>query len=382
VRPIIAAHVAKSQILAIMENATQSLDITTHALSDADYESAIANAARRGVQVRIVFSDPSFGGRPENEASEFRVRVNALGHVDNIEVIFYENRKLQRGTNAHRPGQHAKLVLADTGTPNADGYIGDATLYTWQEGSAAGYQWCNSVGVGLRVRGPSIASLADFFRQLAEQQIPTVHNSPDSQLQLLSSRDSSNNLKESLLADLAAAQETVTVVQYSLQDSDVIRHLVWLSRTRPDVRIRVYLGRMYRRKGRISLPHNALAYMKLRAAGIDVRFVSDGLFVHGKGVFVDDVAHIGSADLTPRGLEANIEANLRLVSSKLTQELAARIDSLHQQGLAPQMRFFERCWVGAYGAIHTTIRGLLGVWNSRPSVSWKSVAVRPRDGKL
>lgn len=308
--------------------------------------------------MRILFSDPSYGGRPESEASVFRERINSLRGEDNIEVISYNNAQLQPGTSAHRPGQHAKLVLADTSLTTALGYIGDAALYTWKEHSSAGYDWHNSVGAGLLVNGPTVGELAHFFDQLAGQEIPRTRAGGNNHLQLLASRDADHNIRTALVEDIANARESVTVLQYSFQHEEIVQALLNLKIARPSVDIRVYLGRRYRKKKGVLFPFNMWSYLRLRSAGIDVRFASDGLFVHGKASFVDDISHVGSADLTDRGLMANVEANVRIHSKEVTDEFVSRIRCVHEQGLAPQVGLGERIWVNVYRMSHKRLLAL------------------------
>jgi phosphatidylserine/phosphatidylglycerophosphate/cardiolipin synthase-like enzyme len=99
---------SRTKITQVITGATTSLDIYNEELEDAPVLSAIADAAQRGVKVRVLCAKLSGTSGTDGNAAG-RDQINSAGGQAKVGTGLYI---------------HAKMVLADQGTPSALAYMG------------------------------------------------------------------------------------------------------------------------------------------------------------------------------------------------------------------------------------------------------------------
>lgn len=108
-----------NKLLALIDNAQFTLDIYNEKMSDLDIENALIQAARRGVKVRVILSPP--------------LNLNIMGqsYDFNLYDTFYSSPGIEyistNGVDVRLvplPYIHAKMILADQGTPFARAFLG------------------------------------------------------------------------------------------------------------------------------------------------------------------------------------------------------------------------------------------------------------------
>jgi phosphatidylserine/phosphatidylglycerophosphate/cardiolipin synthase-like enzyme len=99
---------SRTKITQVINGASTSLDIYNEELEDASVLSAIASAAQRGVQVRVLCAKLSGSGGADGNAAG-RNQINSAGGQAKVGTALYI---------------HAKMVLADQGTSSALAYMG------------------------------------------------------------------------------------------------------------------------------------------------------------------------------------------------------------------------------------------------------------------
>jgi phosphatidylserine/phosphatidylglycerophosphate/cardiolipin synthase-like enzyme len=327
VTPIVTADETRAATLSICQNAKQTLDLSTHALEDENYVAAIREAASRNVHVRILVSDPRYAGYSKKQCERIRARLDELAKLSNVEVRNYPNKWLQFGTSAFIPEFHTKILLAD----GKRGMVGDANLYHRPE----------NLGAGLLFEGALAANVEKFFSfGWAEAggavELTSPLNGAESQIEILNTRVSDRNIKRQLIDDIQNADKPVFLMQYLLSDPDVLAALIELRHRKPDLDIQVLLGRQYMTAKvlghDVRIPFNLKAYRDLTRAGINAALVSEDHFVHGKLAVIGSVTHLGSADLTLRGLEGNLETNLRIDSPEVAQHFVKTLRPFVDEG--------------------------------------------------
>lgn len=101
---------SQTQLLALINNATKSLDIENEEMADPTVTTALENAAKRGVTVHITMTNTN-----NQYASEFTALTSAGASV----ATYAANASLYI---------HAKVIIADTGTSAAKVFIGSENL--------------------------------------------------------------------------------------------------------------------------------------------------------------------------------------------------------------------------------------------------------------
>jgi phosphatidylserine/phosphatidylglycerophosphate/cardiolipin synthase-like enzyme len=104
---------SREKILGVINRATKTLEVYNEEITDKQSVNALVAAAKRGVVVRVIAADLNSGGRNENAPD--LVTLNANGAQAKTITSLYI---------------HAKMVLADYGTPDQVAYLGSENLGT------------------------------------------------------------------------------------------------------------------------------------------------------------------------------------------------------------------------------------------------------------
>lgn len=102
---------SRVKILGVIDHATKTLDVYNEEITDKQCINALAAAAKRGVAVRVIAADLESDGKNVNVPA--LVTLNASGAQAKAITSLYI---------------HAKMVLADYGTPDQVAYIGSENL--------------------------------------------------------------------------------------------------------------------------------------------------------------------------------------------------------------------------------------------------------------
>lgn len=326
VQPVLNALATKRAMLEVINGAKTTLQVTSDAITEKEYIEALSKASKRGVKVQIVLSHP--GAAPAK-----------LQNTENIQILNFPNRWLQFGTPQPFPEYHGKLLIAD----EKKVYIGDSNLSYFKE----------NIGAGALIEGPAVLDLVrSFFRAWSEaggkfKTDLTFPDKQDSDLKVLMTRYGDLNIKNAILKDLNQAKASIFLVQHLLNDPDILMSLMRLKAEKPKLQIQVLLGKkksILEVLGKeILYPFNLYAYRELRAAGVDARFAKEDNFIFAKLLIVDnEISHLGSADLSARSLEGNLETNVRIHSAQLASKVRTELQPLYDQAEVSEVSTKDR----------------------------------------
>ncbi len=301
-------------MLEAIAGARQSVALEIYTLEDSEigarFRSALAEAARRGVRVRVLVD--TFGSLELR--ADYLAPVNAAGG----DCRWFNPSELGRFTYR----DHRKLLIVDetvafvTGFNIGSAYDGDGVTEGWRD-------------LGVIVRGGFVGHLSHAFhgmfgaasfkhRRLARfrrQMLPQRIAIDDGDLFLLSPGRGRNPALDSLVRDVETAASVQLTSAYFL----------------PPRRLRDALCKAARRGTRIQLllPGKCdvkLAqmaargqYMRLLRAGAEI-YEYQAAILHAKRYILDDVVYVGSANLDLRSLNINYEILLRMVDRDLAGE--------------------------------------------------------------
>ncbi len=271
---------------------------------------ALTEAARRGVQVRVLVD--AFGSF--NLPDSFWDPLRRAGG----DCRWFNPLTLRRLTFR----DHRKLLVCD----DAVAFVGGFNIAAEYEGDGVVRGWRD---VGLRLTGPLVGSLAASFDELFERH--DFEHPPFTRLRPATTRRSlvcadgevllngpgrgPNAFKRALLRDLEAARDVQIVAAYFL----------------PIGRLRRALARTARRGARLELVlagksdvwlsqlATRALYRRLLIAGAAIHEYQPQV-LHSKLIVVDGAVYVGSANLDPRSLHINYELMLRLTQPAVVAE--------------------------------------------------------------
>lgn len=321
-------------MLEAIHGARQSVALEIYLLEDSEigarFRSALGDAARRGVRVRVLVD--TFGSL--ELPADYLSSVNAAGG----DCRWFNPSDLGRFTYR----DHRKLLIVDetvafvTGFNIGTAYNGDGVSEGWRD-------------VGLIVRGGFVGQLSQAFhgmfgaasfkhrrlarfrRHMAPQRI-TVDGGD---LFLLSPGRGPNPALDSLINDIERAATVQLTSAYFL----------------PPRRLRVALCKAARRGMRVQLLFPGICdvkmaqmaargqYMRLLRAGAEIHEYQPAV-LHAKRYILDDVVYAGSANLDLRSLNINYEILLRVVDGDLAGEGRASFE----EDLARSTRILPETW--------------------------------------
>lgn len=102
---------SRAKILGVINHATKTLDVYNEEINDKECISALVAAAKRGVSVRVIAAD--LDGNGKNKNAPTLKTLNAAGAQAKTITSLYI---------------HAKMVVADYGTPDQVAYLGSENL--------------------------------------------------------------------------------------------------------------------------------------------------------------------------------------------------------------------------------------------------------------
>ncbi|MBK8475038.1 MAG: hypothetical protein IPL39_01665 [Opitutaceae bacterium] len=307
--------------LRAIDGARSSVCMETFYFSDSDighrFQSALAAAARRGVDVRLIVDAI---GSFELGRGYFAELVAAGG------TMRWFN-KLRLASFSFR--DHRKLLVVDdtqafVGSCNiAPEYGGDGIAAGWRDG-------------GVSVHGPVAAVLAaEFARQWERatgrhwtfphgglrQQVP-ADGGREVEALFIKPGFGRNPLREALWQDLATAKDVAITAAYFL----------------PPHRLRDRLAQAVARGARVRVllaGKSDVRLMQLASRSLYRRLVQKGIelweyqpqVLHAKTIVVDDIVFVGSSNLDPRSLRINFEIMLRIRNAALADAIRQQFEA-------------------------------------------------------
>lgn len=106
---------SRSKILGIINSAKTSLEVYNEETGDKESMQALINAAKRGVTVRFITADLTHNGMDGNAAERQVLNQNGVQAKAGPQPLYF----------------HAKMVLADYGTPGEDAYTGSENFSSY-----------------------------------------------------------------------------------------------------------------------------------------------------------------------------------------------------------------------------------------------------------
>lgn len=296
------------------------------------FRQALVEAARRGVQVRVLVDTFGSIGLADSYWKPLR---DAGG------IFRWFNPRLRPGCRDHR-----KLLVVDEsisilgGFNIAADYFGDGVTRGWRD-------------LGLKCVSPSLAAeLADGFDSMFDPAAPlprrahllrrarheTSHQDGHWRLILSGPGWGHHPLKHTLAADLAAAKTLRIIAAYFLPTRPLRREIIRAARAGRSVQL-ILAGRSDVKLAQLANRH---LYRNLLRAGVEIHEYQPQI-LHAKLLILDDVVYAGSANLDTRSLTLNYELLLRIQDP----DLAAGARDLFQADLARCRRVDFAQWRGA-----------------------------------
>lgn len=271
---------------------------------------ALTEAARRGVQVRVLVDAVGSFNLPDAFWDSLR---RAGG-----DCRWFNPLTLRRLTFR----DHRKLLVCD----DAVAFVGGSNVAAEYEGDGVTRGWRD---LGLRVTGPLVGGLAESFDELFERH--DFEHPPFTRLRPATTRRSlvcadgevllngpgrgPNAFKRALLRDLQAARDVQIVAAYFLPIGRLRRALTRTARRGARLEL-VLAGKT---DVRLSQLATRALYRRLLVAGAAIHEYQPQV-LHSKLIVVDGAVYVGSANLDPRSLHINYELMLRLTQPDVVAE--------------------------------------------------------------
>ena len=296
---------------------------------------ALARAARRGVEVRLLLDD--VGSRRARRAF-FAPLVDAGGCLARFLPVNPLNRQLALNNRNHR-----KIVVID----GALGFIGGMNIGDLYAG--LGTPWLD---LHARLKGPVVLSLQEVFCQdwyhatgedlVSLAYLPQIPMAGQVQAQLLSSGPADGrwrSIHTFLFAAINLARERVWIeTPYFVPDPPIFMALQTAALRGVDVRLLL--------PGRSDHPlvlYAGRSFLnELLAAGVRV-FELNHAMTHAKTVTIDGyLSTLGSANMDQRSFRLNFEANVFLfatsVASQMETDFLALCEQAHEVTLEKRQK--------------------------------------------
>lgn len=274
----------------------------------ARFRDALAEAARRGVQVTLLLDDVGCWGLPRN----YFVALTELGG----KVIWFNPVRWRFWSFR----DHRKLLVVD----EVQAFIGGCNIAPEYEGDGIREGWRDG---GIAITGPVVKHLIECFEsqvEIAGNQIWRVRKRSRSgwmkageDVSVLLTRPGLRQgvFQRALRGDLLHAQDVCITMAYFLPVGRVKKMLLRAAR--------------FARSFRLLLPGKSdVPLLQVAARALYGGFHRRGAKIHeyqpqvlhAKVLVVDDIVYIGSANLDPRSLAINFEIMLRIRSAPLAQQ--------------------------------------------------------------
>lgn len=345
-------------MLAAIEGARRTVLLETYILQDSEvgarFRAALAEAAHRGVRVRVLVD--AFGS--------LELPRNYLEPVDRAGGDCRWFNPLELGRMPYR--DHRKLLVVD----DELAVVGGFNIGADYDGDGVGTGWRD---LGVTVRGDFVAPLVQAFqgmfgaasfrhrrlsrfrRHLQPQRVRTG----DGDLFLLSPGRGRNPAREALVHDVLRARRVRLTTAYFLPPRRLRRALAAAVRGGAVVQLLVP-GRSDVRLAQFAARGQ---YGRLLRAGVEI-YEYQPAVLHAKRYLLDHVVYVGSANLDLRSLNINYELLLRVEDRELaTAGHAAFEDDLRRSERITAAAWRQRPW---YGRLAERLAGfLLGKLDAR-----------------
>ena len=327
-------------MLGAIRGAKETINLETYIFWSGEiagrFRDALAAAARRGVEVRILVDAVGSGRKLSRDDQDVMkrsgCRVEMYHPIRPWMVDRFNNRT------------HRRVLVVD----GRVGFTGGAGIADVWEGNAdAPKHWRDTQ---VRVEGPIVAELQSAFQEnwaeargealLGERFYPRLEAAGGAQAQVLASSGKSGTSPSKLLyaVAIASAQERIYLANsYFVPDRDAIRLFADAARRGVDVKILV--------PGKINdVPMTKAAgksgFGELLAAGIQM-YEYQGSMLHTKTMVVDGLfATVGSTNFDNRSFRLNDEINLTVYD----EEFARRLEESFRHDLARSKRYTLATW--------------------------------------
>jgi phosphatidylserine/phosphatidylglycerophosphate/cardiolipin synthase-like enzyme len=295
-------HDTAAPILNAINSATKSIDLELYQLGDRTVIDALCAAAKRGVTVRVMLEPKTVGS--SNYAMVSQALSAAGVSVQPTPPQFDSSHNVD----------HAKFMVID----QAEVLVGTGNL----------------VRYGLGGNGVAAANSRDFW--VEDSRAPAVSEAgrlfaADWARQPTQSTDftqlvvTPDNADSKILSVIDAAKTTLRVYNQSLDNPELVQHL--LAAKARGVDVKVLLGCQ-------PIPHqrpkNDAVLQQLQAAGIGAEYLTTS-YLHAKAVITETQAFVGSQNFTNGGLTNNREvgevltdpAALKSLTKQFTTDFAS-----------------------------------------------------------
>jgi cardiolipin synthase len=313
--------------LAAIEAARHRISLEMYIFNDdaigRQFADALGRAARRGVEVRVMYDYVGCRATP----AEFFARMRARG----VHTIAYHKYRFWRPRFwALMRRNHRKTLVCD-GRVAFTGGLNIAI--EWVGLSSGGGDWRDAV---IQVEGPAVASIESVFlrtwnrrakkwARLDPARLPQPPPAGDVQLVVISNSEMGERFairRAALHAVRESRQRIFLANPYFVPDHGVLRALQHAARRGVDVRLLV----PGESDSRILDLATRAVLGPLLAAG--VRIWQSKVVVHTKVVAVDDVfVSIGSYNFDHRSLAYNLEVVVNVVDAGYAQDVVAFLES-------------------------------------------------------
>lgn len=292
-------------ILDLIDNARESLRVIFYIFAGdkagTAVRDALVRAARRGVVVRLLLDGYGSSG---TDAKFFQPIADAGGAFCMF-LPSYGRRYLIRN--------HQKLVIADErrtiiGGANVEtAYLSDEGGKTWRdlwvliEGSAAfpASRYFDSLFLWTQTKGAKLLTLRRIVMRYSQSEGPL-------QWKFSGPLSRKNRLQAALARELGSARELDLIAAYFSPPWSFLRRLRRIARTG---KARVITAAKSDNSATIAAARHT--YSRLLRRGVEM-YEYQATKLHTKLAIVDDVVHVGSANLDFRSLFINMEIVLRV----------------------------------------------------------------------
>ena len=282
-----------------------------------EFIASFARAAKRGVQVRVLFD--AFGSRGLREADRARLRSSG------VELVFYNT---PRWRTFPRPflRNHRKLLVTD----NTKGFTGGTGLADmFSPAARPDNYWMECI---VEIAGPV---LDDWYKLFAVTWRRSARRALDVQLRPAAAQISgvrgciaassglgANEIGRSVARRIRKARTRVWVATAYFWPSNRLRRALRRA-ARRGVDVRLLLPGPYT-DAPASRAAARMFYARLLSSGV-VIYEYQPRFLHTKLVLCDDWVSIGSSNLDQWGVLWNLEANQEIESAAFAREVEAML---------------------------------------------------------
>lgn len=339
IAPINTAKQVRKVTTQLIKQAQKEILIEMNKLNDPKVWAALLKRAKEGVEVKIIVG-AARSLLTEKELSHYQDMMAVAKEIKTLEIISYDIKK-ETGkvvrNNVFPVDNHRKLVIVD----GLYTHVGSCNIEAWYENKSS----------GLLLHSPrESAKFRQFFRNTwAAQKNQTEKISNLTQMQrddfsILHEKSVVSNVKFNIVYEMLKAKKHIYIAQWGFTDKLLIELLIAKKRLNPKMDIKVVLNPTTVGFGTLAskVPYlkNLPTYLKLKKAGVDVRWGGDGTnsvpedYEHRKSIVCDDIVITGSADGWKRGLEVNAELSVSVDNPQLADHFAKEIQEIWVKDLS------------------------------------------------